>query len=462
MSVRAAPLVVVGGGITGLAAAHQVLTLLGPGAASLLEATPRLGGKIVSAAVGSFLIEGGPDGFLAAKPAGTALCRELGLAHRLQGTRPEYRRTYVKRDGRLHPLPEGWSGLLPTRMGPLLSTRVLTVRGRLRAGLELLVPRRRQDDDESVAGFVTRRFGVEAYRWLVEPLICGIHAADGEALSLAATFPQLRTMERARGGVLRSMLLQRPARGGAPGLVAPAGGMAEIVTAVAARLGAAEVRLDAPVRRLTRRHGGYTLELADGTSIGARGVIVATPADAAAALLADLDADLAHLLAGVPFVSTATISVAFPASAVPAPLDGYGYVSPRAEGSPLVACTWASNKFAGRAAPGHALLRFFVGRAGMDEIVQRPDGELREIVRRELADTLGIRTAPTLWRFYRWPRAIPQYVMGHLDRVARIEARLAAHPGVFLAGGSYRGVGIPDCIASGQAAARAAAAYVRA
>ncbi|MDO8667195.1 MAG: protoporphyrinogen oxidase, partial [Gemmatimonadales bacterium] len=191
MTARA-PVVVVGGGIAGLAAAHRLAETLGPDAVLLLERAPRLGGKISTEHVEGFVIEGGPDCFLASKPAGVELCRRLGLAKRLRGTDPRYRRSYVKRGGRLHELPDGITGLVPSRIGPLLTTPLLSLRGRARAALEFLVPPRRDGADESIAEFARRRFGAEAYAWLIEPLLGGIFAGDGEALSLAATFPQLR------------------------------------------------------------------------------------------------------------------------------------------------------------------------------------------------------------------------------------------------------------------------------
>ena len=233
--------VVVGGGITGLAAAERVAAALGPESVLLVEADRRLGGKIATETVDGAVIEGGPDCFLAAKPAGLALVRHLGLEGELIGTDPRFRKSFIRRGRRLHELPDGLSGLVPSRIGPLVLTRLLSPWGRARAALELVVPPRRGDGDESIARFVTRRFGREAYEWLIEPLLGGIHAGDGERLSLSATFPQLADTERDHGGVLRSMMhaRNRPARaghGGPAGFVTLRGGLGALVSALERRL----------------------------------------------------------------------------------------------------------------------------------------------------------------------------------------------------------------------------------
>lgn len=446
-------LLIVGGGIAGLAAAHRAVESGGPAGVVLVEASPRLGGKIATEQVDGFLVEGGPDSFLAAKPAGMALCSALGIEHRLQETDPRFRRSYVKRSGRLHPLPEGITGLVPSKVWPLLTTGVLSLRGRLRAGLELFVPRVRDAGDESIARFASRRFGAEAYHWLVEPLLSGIYAGDGAALSLDATFPQLREIERAHGSVLRAMLRSKPR---VAGFVTPAGGLDELVAALEQKLAGITVLRGLAATAMARTAGGYAMRLSDGRTLTARAVVLATPAFVTADLVSTVDPALAAVLREIPFVSTVTVSVGFPGSAVTRPFHGSGYVSPRAEGGSVVACTWTSNKFPGRAPKDGVLLRFFLGRAGREEIERAGEDEIKAIVRRELREVLGFEREPAFWRIFRWPQALPQYVLGHGERLARIDARVSSHPGLSLAGCSYRGVGIPDCIASGGAAADAA------
>jgi oxygen-dependent protoporphyrinogen oxidase len=364
--------VVVGGGITGLAAALRLTQLLPEASITLLEADNRLGGKIVTERVDGFLIEGGPDSFLASKPRGLGLCTELGLADALQGTTPRPHRAYVRRRGRLHELPEGLSGLVPTRLGPLLRSGLLSPAGKLRVALDALLPPRPGTADESVGAFVRRRLGREAYEWLVEPLMAGIYAGDGDLLSLAATFPHLREGERRHGGLIRGVLA---AQRGAPtpptlrrGFLTPIRGLGDLVAAGEERLqsAGAVVVTGAPVHRLERRGRRWLVEHSGGRQLEAEAVILATPAFAAAVLLQPIDAGLAAELAAVPYASSAIVTLAFPADAVPRPLDAHGYVVPRAEGRPALACTWTSAKWAHRAPPGMALLRVFLGRFGQE------------------------------------------------------------------------------------------------
>ncbi|HSB53624.1 MAG TPA: protoporphyrinogen oxidase [Gemmatimonadales bacterium] len=463
-----AAVVVIGGGITGLAAAMRLAERIDPAGIVLLEAQEQLGGKIRTERTGDFVLEGGPDCFLATRPAGVELCRRLGIADQLVGTNPTLRQSFVKRAGRLHPLPEGISGLVPSRLMPLLTTGILSPAGRLRAGLELLVPAARGAGDESVAQFARRRFGAEAYDWLIEPLLSGIYAGDGDRLSLMATFPQMRETELRHGSLLKPMLTarfrDRGTTGGRAGFVTLPGGLGDLVAALATRLTRVQILTGAPVRSVREGEIGreYRVELSDGRIIDSDAVVLTAPAPASAALLESMDRELSALLRQIAVVSTATVSLAFPRSAVPAPLAGYGYVSPRVEGGPLVACSWTSNKFAGRAPADTVLLRCFLGRAGHDEIVTAGNDILLGVARDELRRVHGINAAPLLSRVVRWPGGMPQYTLGHADRLARIGSRLTGHPGLRLAGASYRGVGIPDCIASGWAAADSLAVPVEA
>lgn len=455
-----APVVVIGGGITGLAAAHLLASRHGPGSVTLIEAARRLGGKISTEVVDGFVIEGGPDCFLAAKPAGVELCGRLGLRGSLITSSEAWRRSFVRKEGRLHELPAGLSGLVPSRLGPLLRTRLLSPLGRARAALELLVPRRRDTGDESIASFARRRFGDEAWNWIIEPLLGGIYAGNGEALSIAATFPKLAEMERRDGPLLRKLLAPRAAPSGAAGLagfVTPRGGLAELVVSLEAAL-AGSLHVGRRVLAIGRDEGSWRVTLDGGETLAARVVVLAVPAHVAQSLIRAVDETLAGELAAIPFVSTATISAAFLPGAIARPLAGHGWVSPRAAGGAVVACTWTSNKFPERAPSGATLVRLFVGRAGNDQPARGDDETLRELARRELAQVHDITVEPAFWRIQRWPDGMPQYVVGHGERLERIERKLAALPGLLLAGASYRGVGLPDCIASGWNAAEAAAA----
>jgi oxygen-dependent protoporphyrinogen oxidase len=490
--------VIVGGGIAGLAAAHRLQRLAPSTPLTLFESERRLGGKILTESSAGFVVEAGPDSFLSYKPGALELCRELGLEERLRGPDETLRRTFVARGGRLHELPEGLTGLVPSRLGPLARSTLLSLRGKLRLGLEALVPPRRSGGDESLASFLSRRLGREAYEYLVEPLMAGIYAGDGGQLSLQATFPQLREMELRHGSLLRALRAARragssmavaatggsagappthaPTTGVAAGRTSPPrrlpafltleGGLGEMVEALQRRLERVRLRLGERVARLSRAGDGYLIETDRGAAGGeparVAAVVLAVPAPAAADVVAGLDPELARLLRGIPHVSTATVSLAFPASSLPRPLAGHGYIVPRAEGRPVLACTWSSSKFPHRAPAGSALVRVFVGRAGDDAAAEQEDARLVDLARRELRQALEIDAPPTLARVYRWPRGMPQYTLGHPQRLDEIDRRLQALPGLFLAGNAYRGVGLPDCIRSGETAAASAAAWLEA
>jgi protoporphyrinogen/coproporphyrinogen III oxidase len=459
---------VVGGGISGLAAAWRLAQGAEAPAITLLEREPRLGGKIATERIDGFTIEGGPDSFLAAKPRGVGLCQELGLGERLLPITPQPRRAYVLVRGRLHELPEGLSGLVPTKLGPLARSSLLSPRGKARLALDYALPPRTDDADESLGAFVRRRLGAEAFDRLVEPLMAGIYAGDGDRLSLLATFPQLREAERAHGGLLRGMAARaaKPAAPPRPGFVTPAGGLGELVDALAARLrtAGADLRVGACVRTLRPAAGGagWRLRLACGETNEFDAVVLATPSYAAGDLLREVDPALAADLRGIPHASSAIVSLAYRREEIRRPLDAHGYLVPRSEGGPILGCTWSSLKWANRAPEEFVLLRVFLGRWGQEDMLATPDAGLIDLARAEAAARLGVQEKPVLARVRRWPHGMPQYVLGHLDRLARIEAGLAGRPGLALAGAAYRGVGIPDCIASGEAAADRTLAALRA
>ncbi len=467
---------IIGGGIAGLAAAWR-LHQTAPGLAiTLIEGDSRLGGKIVTERVNGFVIEGGPDTFLSYKPRGLGLCKELGLQDRLHGTNERIRRTYVMRGGRLYELPEGLTGLIPSRFGPMIKTGLISPLGKLRMGLDYVIPPRSPDGDESLADFVERRLGRELYERMIEPLMSGIYAGDGEQLSLAATFPQLRDIELKYGSLVKGMLAAKrktaPRPNGNPrahdtgrkwaAFLTPTTGLAEIVEALETRLSGVDIRLGTRVVSLgDSLNSTYTLSLDSGESLQADAVILATPAYVTADLVSDLDPEMAEALHAIPYTSTATVSVAYPLGDIPRPLDGYGYIIPSAEGRDVLACTWTSTKFPHRAPEGFGLIRAFIGRAGQESVLEKPDAALLELVHDEMRAVLGITTQPLLHRVFRWPKAMPQYTLGHLGRLGVIERRLTQHPGLYVAGNGYRGIGIPDCIASGEAAAIQAMAFTQ-
>ncbi len=448
--------VVVGGGVAGLAAARGLESMLPEAEIVLVEGSERLGGKLLTEHVDGFVIEGGADSFLSRKPRGIGLCEELGLAAELVGRRPENARSFVRRGSELHPLPEGLTGMIPTALDDLAESKLLSREGRERLAAEVEIPPAPPGDDESIAAFVTRRLGREAYDALVEPLMTGIYGGDGEQLSLEATFPNLRALELDHGSVIRGLEAQSAASEiRYPPFVALASGMQALVTALLTSLRKTRVVTGGAVLALRRREHGYELDLG-GELLEADSVVLAVPAHAAAELLADLDPRLAGAHAEIPYASSAVVTLAYREDDVSRSLDGYGYVVPRAEGSDVLACTWTSSKWEGRAPDGAVLLRVYAGRFGGRDVTEDSDEELVALARDEVR-LLGIEAEPRLIRIHRWPLGMPQYVLGHPERLARIESALADHPGLALAGAAYRGVGIPDCIHSGEEAARSLA-----
>ncbi len=478
-------LIIIGGGIAGLASAYYTAKKAKeqntPVQLTLLEAGDRWGGKIVTERVNGhgdehFVIEGGPDTFLATKPWGVALCQELGLGKRLHGTNPRQKNTYVLHRDKLQLLPDGLAMMIPTNVSSILNSRLVSWPGKIRMGLDFLLPARSSHADESLGAFVSRRLGREAYENLIEPLMSGIYAGDGDQLSLASTFPYLKDLELKYGSLARGALQMRKKSAGVrssrtsprrwessasvPGsrsaFLTPTTGLAEIVAALVAFLeqNNANLRLKAAVKNVKLKNvKTWNMELENGETMTADRIIIATPAFATAKILSTLDPALAADLQAIPYASTATVSLAYSQSNLPRPLDGYGYVIPRREGRRALACTWTSTKFPHRAPEGYALIRVFVGRAGQENDIPWNEQGLLELAKEELQLTLGITAAPLLHRTFMWEKAMPQYNLGHPEKLARIEAALKKWPGLALAGNGYRGIGIPDCIHSGELAA---------
>jgi len=511
---------IIGGGITGLAAAYFLQEAARergrPLAITVLEASHRLGGKILTERVDGYCIEAGPDSFLARKPWARQLAERVGLGEDLVPIDPRHRRTFVLKDGQLHPIPEGLFMFVPLTLGGLVRSRLFTPWGKARMALEPLVPKG-PAGDESIGAFVSRRVGKEALERLAEPLLTGIFAGRAERLSIMATFPQLKEVEQRAGSLWRGLRRgRRPSgshaaaaagghgRGGAEGSGAPTGaaknpvsggedsggsaflalrgGLESLVEALVRRMDAVRLRTGLRVTGLSAASGGappetrgnpaaspqapagapgrYTLTLADGTSLDADVVIVTVPAFAAAELLAAVCPEAVPHLKGIRFVSVTTCALGFDRADVDHPLNGSGFLVPSREGRAITACTWVSSKWAHAARPDQVLIRCYLGRDGEQRVMELSDGEVVELVRRELRELMGLAAVPRLARVYRWERAMPQYEVGHLDRIAELERALARHPGLLLAGASYRGVGVPDCIRQGQLAAEQALALL--
>jgi protoporphyrinogen/coproporphyrinogen III oxidase len=428
---------------------------------TLFEAGSRLGGVVSTLHRGGFQVEQSADNFITTVPWGLDLCQRLGLTDQLVQTNSNCRRTFVVRRGQLHRLPDGFMMMAPTQLWPLAVTPILSPLGKLRAAMEYFIRPRLDDGDESMGQFVRRRLGRETFDRLVEPLVSAVYAADMEKLSVKATLSRFRDMERQHGSLIRAMRRQMKEKPNGPTesgaryslFVTLSRGLSSLIDAIAARLPPESVRLNSPIQRIER--SGHVWRLCtDGTdSLEFDGLIVATPAQRASTLLATVDAELASELAQIEYSGTAIVSLGYDVRQVGHPLDGMGAVVPSIENSPILACSFSSQKYTHRAPPGMTLLRVFVGGARRPDLAEMPDGELLPLVLRHLRPLLRIEGDPVMCEIAHWPRTMPQYHVGHNERVARIDARLALLPGLKMAGSAFRGVGLPDCIHGGEVAA---------
>lgn len=472
---------VVGGGITGLAVAWRLVQGAGglPLRVTLLENSPRFGGKVLSERIGGFLLEGGPDSFIPQKPQALDLVRELGLGDQLMPSNDRHRGLSVVHRDRLVPMPPGLQMLVPGAMGDLLRSPLLSWWGKLRMLGERWVPSRPADGgDESLAAFVERRFGREVLERLAEPLLAHIHVGDARRMSLAATYPRFAALERHHGSLSRGLEALRSK--GRPGAGGPteeqgggrgpdplfwtlAGGMEQLTRSLVDHLDRAG-SMDSQVR-VTLRSGCSVVSLAPpppggtlhrlildgGETLDADAVVLAVPTHTAARLVTDLAPPLARHLAEQRHVSLATLSLGYetgPGIELP---PGFGFFLPAASRRSLLACTFTSTKFDDRVPRGGVLVRAFLGGATQEEKLDQDDDALVAAVRRDLAELTGLRAEPLVSRLHRWPRGYPQYELGHLERLSRLEENLPE--GLFLAGSGYRGVGLSDCIKDGYAAA---------
>ncbi len=447
-------IIIIGGGITGLAAAYRLEQLAPNAQITLLEASNRIGGKLWSEDVHGFTVELGADSFLSRKPRGIGLCEELGLSTELIGRRPENKRTFVKRNGTLHDLPEGLTGLVPTNIDALAKSSLISAAGRERLAQETEIPARLGDDDESLTSFMTRRMGHEVYSQLIEPLMSGIYGGNGDKLSLLATFPQLRQIEKKHGSLLKGLGQTSPKPSPYPPFISMRQGMGSLPKLVSARLKTTQVKLNSPAQSITRTGTGYRVTLTNGQSETADKILLTTPAFVTAQLTATLDQELAHTHSQIEHGSSVTLTLGYKQSEIDHPLNGYGYVIPGVEKADVLACTWTSSKWANRAPQEHVAIRVFLGKVGRRPIIDTPLEEITALAQAELQDTLGITAEPIMTKLSRWRNGMPQYMLGHLDRVTTIEKRVAQLENFAVAGAPYRGVGIPDCIRSGEQAAQ--------
>jgi len=456
--------IVVGGGITGLSAANRILELSNEHSLDieivLLESSEKLGGNISTVERDGFLVEEGPDSFITTKPWGLNLASRLGLEDELMPTNEENRRTFILRGNELVPLPEGFLMLAPTQILPFITTPLFSWRGKLRMLMDLFIPGKKPRD-ESLASFVRRRLGEEALDRVAQPMISGVYTADPEKLSLRATMPQFLEMEENYGSVIKGMYQALRKRGkhtksdsGArySMFVTFKKGMKTLVDALEKNLPEGSVRLKEKVSEIARTADGWEVKTGEDT-LYADGVIITTPSYVAAGILANTLDRGASLLEEIEYASSAVVVLAYKKYDISSPLDGFGFVVPRIENKTLIACSYSSEKFSHRAPEGYALFRAFVGGAINPENYRMTDSEILESAQKELAPLLGIKSAPVFSILKRYPGAMPQYSVGHLELVDRIRAEISKHRGLELAGNAYGGVGIPDCVNSGEQAA---------
>ncbi len=454
MAADAAPLAVdvavVGGGLAGLTLARDVHRR--GRTAIVLEATPRLGGVVRSEHADGVLVEGGPDAMLVQKPAAVALCRELGLGDEIVATEAP-RTAFVLVDGRLHAFPPDTRLGLPLTRAAAEGLTMLSPDARARVARDFDAPAPPADaEDESIGGFATRRFGEAFTRRIAQPLLGGIHAGDVDRLSLRALFPPLADADAAGGSVLAALAARAGAPDGEGAFRGLRGGMGQLPAALARALPAASLRTREPVAWITPG-APYRVVAASGLEVAALAVVLAVPAAAAARLVAPFDAALAGACAELRAVSSATITLGYPRDRVAHPCAGMGFIVPRGEMTRLLAVSWVSSKWAGRAPRDWVVLRAFAGGAFDADVLDVTDDRLVAQTHHDLASLLGIGGLPVFARVHRWADANPQYDVGHLARVARIAQQQAATPGLFLTGSAYRGVGMPDVIADARATA---------
>jgi len=468
---------IIGGGIAGLAGAYELQQARAAGAQveyTLFEASPRLGGSLSSEIVNGAVLERGPDSFLTEKKAAAELCRELGLGSQLIPSNDAARKTFIVVRNRLVALPDGLMFLVPTKLVPTALSPLFSLRTKLRMALDLLRPAllhppRPSGQDESVAALVEHHYGREAVDRLADPLLSGIYGGDSAQLSARTVLPRLVEMESQSGSLTRGMLAahrkmrnqpKSSSKGQNGGAVFTAlrGGMQQLVDAITAQLDSASVLTSTPVTAIAITPSGWQVE-ALGTLHRFDAVLMASPAWAAAALLNRVDAELGLGLASIPYSSSITVNLIYDESKLGPLPEGFGFLVPAIEGRSMLACTFVHRKFLGRTPPGKAVFRAFLGGARNESLLSEPDSTLIATVRRELSEILGAKAfsaelEPEHAQVSRWRRAMAQYSVGHQERIQHINARVAALPGLRLAGNAYDGIGVSDCIRLGRKAAR--------
>jgi protoporphyrinogen/coproporphyrinogen III oxidase len=446
--------VIIGGGISGLSAAYYLCK--GGAECTIVESQPRLGGVIQTEHIEGCLIEGGPDSFLAAKPAATDLIRDLGLADQIIGSNDHLRLTFVRKNGRMVPLPDGLMMMVPTKILPLVTTRLLSWGTKIRMGMELWRAPKPKSEDESVADFVEEHYGKEAVDYLAEPLLSGVYGGDPRQLSVTSVLPRFVELANQYGSLTRGVLASRAkmkSTGAPPPLFRTLkGGLGQMVDSVTRAIeGKAQVR-QGRASAIERTAAGFRVRV-ENDWLDADRLIMACEAHNAAPLLQPVDGRIAELLAGVGYSSSMVVVLGFDAADFPHAPVGFGFLIPKKERRRMVACTWLGTKFNYRVPEGKIVARCFVGGAGDAAALAETDETILADVVAELREIAGFTAGPRFTRIFRWQRSMAQYPVGHPQHVAEIDGRLGRIPGLYLAGNAYSGIGVPDCIRLGRAAA---------
>jgi oxygen-dependent protoporphyrinogen oxidase len=447
---------IVGGGISGLSTAYYLSKV---GIRSLLiEREPRLGGVITTEVVDGCVVEGGPDSFLAAKPWAMDLIRDLGLEQEVIGSNDHQRVTYIWKNNRLVPLPDGLMMMVPTKMLPIAASSLLSWSTKARMALEWF---RRPDDrsgaDRSVADFIRDHYGREAVDYLAEPLLAGVFGGDPSRLSAASVLTRFTDLERKYGSLTRGALASsgrtpQAATGGALFRTLK-GGLGQLVAAVEKAIDGKTDIWRGEVKAIEREPTARWRVFVDGESFETKHLVLACPAHEAARLLRTVAPELAGVLSEIDYSSSMTVALGYNRETLGHPLNGFGFLVPQRERRRMIACTWVGTKFAHRVPPSHALLRCFLGGASDPIVLEESDESVIASVRAELRRIMGITAEPLFTRIHRWPRSMAQYTVGHPRRLERIESTVRALPNLYLAGNAYTGIGLPDCIRLGKQAA---------
>ena len=465
-------IVIIGGGISGLATAYSLEEIARKKGESisitLFEKNNRIGGNILTERTDGFLIEGGPDCFLSEKPWAIQLCERLGMGESLLRTNDEYRKTYILLNGHLHELPEGVILMIPTEIFPLLKSNLISLSGKIRMGMELFIPKKESSADESLSQFVRRRLGQEALDKIAAPLVAGVHAEDPDTMSVKSRFPRFVQMEEEYGSLIKGMIAKRREmrRAGSKGnkpkytmFMTLKDGLSEMPATIVQNLKMTKILTNREVAGVDKRDI-FKISLKNGEVLDADTVVFATPSYETASLLTGINDSISALLNKIPYASTATVSLAFKKESISNPMNGFGFLVPRQEKRRITGATWVSRKFSYRSPDDSVLIRCFIGGSHNEKLVFLNDKDMIEMVKGELRDIMGITSEPLLTRIYRWEKAMPQYTIGHEERLSILDKKLSEYPGIFLTGSSYRGSGISECIKDGQLTAEFVLKYL--